>query len=304
MMGVDSISMGRGLRSIIAALCLGCMSVPMHAAADAPPGGLRQFADAQLQQLLERGLARLALQDAVRGRRLAVALVDISDIDHPRVAQVNGDHMMYAASLPKIGILLAACSEIQHGRLKMSAGIRQRMTDMIRVSSNEAATFVMNLVGRRRVNEILASEPYRLYDPATNGGLWVGKEYGKNPAFQRDPLHNISHGATAMQVARFYYLMESGHLLNEDMTREMKQALSRPGIRHKFVKGLSGRDAEVYRKSGTWREWHADSALVETSGGKYILVALAHDPDGGDWLARLAPVIHDSLLPIKVAARR
>ena len=72
------------------------------------------------------------------------------------------------------------------------------------------------------------------------GGLWVGKEYGKSPAYQRDPLHNISHGATALQTARFYYLLETGRLVGPKLSREMKRMLGKPGIEHKFVKGLFG----------------------------------------------------------------
>jgi len=51
--------------------------------------------------------------------------------------------------------------------------------------------------------------------------------------------------------------------------------LSKPGINHKFVKGLMAvhPDSKIFRKSGSWRRWHADSALVERDGHKYIMVA-------------------------------
>jgi beta-lactamase class A len=125
----------------------------------------------------------------------------------------------------------------------------------------------------------------------------VGKSYGKAPAFERDPLHHISQGATPMQVARFYYLLETDRLVNPRLTAEMKEVMSKPGIHHKFVKGLAGRKATIYRKSGTWHQWHADSMLVETPRGRYILVALADDPHGGQWMVRLAPAVHDRLFP-------
>ncbi len=38
-------------------------------------------------------------------------------------------------------------------------------------------------------------------------GLCVGKEYGPAPAYRRDPLNNLSQGATALQTAHFYYLL-------------------------------------------------------------------------------------------------
>ena len=72
---------------------------------------------------------------------------------------------------------------------------------------------------------ILRSERFRLYDPLVNGGLWVGKEYGKSPAYERDPLHNLSHAATAIQTARFYYLLETNQLVSPQLSRTMKRML-------------------------------------------------------------------------------
>lgn len=262
---------------------------------------LRDSFDPRLQQGLEGAMADLRLADAVAGHKLAVALVDITDARQPRVAALNGDEMMYAASLPKIAILLGAFVEAEAGALELDADTRDSLTAMIRRSSNGEATRVLNRVGKGRLLEILQSEPYRFYDPLTNGGLWVGKEYGKAPAYRRDPLHNLSHGATVMQTARFYYLLETGRLVNPEFSGEMKAMLGKPAIRHKFVKGLEGRPgARVYRKSGTWRQWHADSALVEDGGYKYIAVALAADERGGTWLTRLIGRLHDLVVPARV----
>lgn len=265
-----------------------------HADSSDDPPELWEAYDPGLQAALESTLARLGLADAVRDRRLAVALVDITTLDQPRVAAVNGDEMLYAASLPKIAILLGAFVCIEEGMLALDAATRRSLTEMIRVSSNVEATRMLNRVGKQRLLDILRSDRYRLYDPLVNGGLWVGKEYGKAPAYRRDPLHNLSHGATAMQTARFYYLLETGRLVQPWLAREMKRILSRPGIRHKFVKGLESRPgARLYRKSGTWRRWHADSAIVESAGRKFIMVALAEHERGGEWLVRMAAPLHD-----------
>ena len=138
----------------------------------------------------------------------------LPDLNKPRVAAVNGNTMIYAASVPKIAILLGAFVEIREGHMALDDATRNSLTDMIRLSSNQEATRMLNRVGKERLLEILQSEEFDLYDPEAGGGLWIGKEYGKSPAFQRDPLHNLSHGATAMQVARFYYLLETGQLVN------------------------------------------------------------------------------------------
>jgi beta-lactamase class A len=242
-------------------------------------------------------MARLGLPPAIKDRHLAVAVVDLSVEGAPRLAMLNGDEMMYAASLPKIAILLGAMDTIQRGRAVPDAAVEHDIEQMIRYSSNSAATRVLEWVGRDRLLALLQSPRLRLYDPAHNGGLWVGKDYGGSPAYSRDPLGNLSHGATAMQVARLFQLLEGGELLDAERSARMKAVLGDPGIRHKFVKGLESRPgATVYRKSGTWQQFHADGALVESGGRKLVLVGLAEDPRGGEWLAGMAAPLHDLLL--------
>lgn len=259
--------------------------------------------DSSLQRQLNKTLTQLGLDKAVNNKKLSVALVDITRLDTPRVAAVNGDEMQYAASLPKIAILLGAFVEIEQGDMKLDKDTRESLTRMIRVSSNEDATRMLNRVGKNRLLDILQSRKFHLYDPKVNGGLWVGKEYGTSAAYERDPLHNLSHGATAMQTARFYYLLETGKLVGPSLTREMKSMLGNPGIHHKFVKGLADYpDARIYRKSGSWRQWHADSAIVESEGHKYIIVALAEDPKGGAWLSSLIKPVHQFMVPTRLAS--
>lgn len=259
--------------------------------------------DSSLQRKLNTTLTKLGLNKAVNDKKLSVALVDITRLNKPRVAAVNGDEMLYAASLPKIAILLGAFVEIEQGEMKLDTDTRESLTRMIRVSSNADATRMLNRVGKQRLLGMLQSRKFDLYDPKVNGGLWVGKEYGKSAAYKRDPLHNLSHGATAMQTARFYYMLETGKLVGPRLTREMKSMLGNPGIHHKFVKGLADYpDAKIYRKSGSWRQWHADSAIVEAQGHKYIIVALAESPNGGAWLSRLIQPIHQFMVPTRLAS--
>jgi len=265
------------------------------ASAIAGQPSLRESRDAALQRGLAAAVDHLGLAAAVERKALSVALVDITDTSRPRLASVNGDEMMYAASLPKIAILLGAFQRIADGSLAYGDETRATLTRMIRNSSNTAATEMLHRVGMAYTAEVLQSPRYHLYSPAYNGGLWVGKEYGKGSAWKRDPLHNLSHGATALQVARFYYLLETGRLVSPQASREMKAILGDPAIHHKFVKGLEEArpGARIYRKSGTWRSWHADSAIVERDGRRYIAVALAHDARGGDWLRRLIVALDD-----------
>jgi beta-lactamase class A len=281
--------------SAVVSALLGMSATRAPAAA---PVDLRTCADATLQAGLEREIGRLGLGSAVSDHRLAVSLVDLSSGDAPRLAMLNGDAMMYAASLPKIAILLGAFVQAERGKLVLDEPTLASLNRMIRNSSNADASAMLAKVGEEALLDILTSPRYRFYDPATGGGLWVGKSYGKAVAYHRDPLEGLSHGATAFQVARFYYLLDRGLLVSPELTKQMKDALADPAIRHKFVKGLESKpDTRIYRKSGTWRQFHSDSALVEGRRRRYILVGIAEDPRGGEWLERMAAPLDDLVGP-------
>lgn len=283
-------------RPLLTRICLSWAYGAMACIASSASFGadLRAAQDAELQGAMERVVADAGLRDEVAQGRLALALVDTTDPAAPRLAMLNGDRMMYAASMPKVAILLGALAEAEAGRLPVNATTIAAMTNMIRFSSNEDATRVLRWVGVDRLLEILQSPRFALYDRAGAGGLWVGKSYGPEPAVRRDPLQNLSHGATVYQTARLYWMLANNQLLSAPMNALMKQVLSNPGIHHKFVKGLDSRPGvAIYRKSGSWKNFHADSALVESRGKRFILVAIAEHADGGEWLARLAAPLHD-----------
>ena len=260
---------------------------------------LREHIDSGLQRQLEKALAGLDLGDAVKGGQVSVALVDLTKLAEPRVAAVNGDQMMYAASLPKIAVLLGAFEKIAQGKLRYDPETERTLERMIRESSNSAATEMMQRVGKEYIAHVLLSPRYRLYDPAHNGGLWVGKDYAKTGVWRRDPLHNLSHGATAIQVARFYYLLQTGNLVTPHYSREMKRILAEPAIEHKFVRALHrvNPDATLFRKSGTWGTFHSDSVLVERDGHAYIAVALANGVRGETWLGEIIVALDRLIFP-------
>jgi beta-lactamase class A len=253
--------------------------------------------DTALQHQVTRVLEARGLGAAVRRGDLAVSLLVLSDPERPMLAQVNGNRMMYAASLPKIAILLGAAVALDEGRLELDAALEEDLHAMIRRSCNACSNRVLERVGREHILDVLRAPRYAFYDAASGGGLWIGKDYGPSPAYQRDPLAGLSHGATTFQVARFYCALAKGELVSPEQTRLMREAMSNPGIQHKFVKGLAGHeDLKMYRKSGTWREFHADSVLVESQDKVYVMVALARGAQGSDWLESLAEPLHELAL--------
>lgn len=256
---------------------------------------LRNARDPLMQRALLRELEKLQLSDAVQYGQLSVVLVDITDLTRPRLAAVNEDVMFYAASLPKIAILLGVYQRAEEGSLLLNSDTRAQLTRMIRYSSNSDATALFNRVGPEYLAELLQSDRYKLYDPDHGGGLWAGKAYASGGVWRRDPINNISHGANSHEVARFYYLLETGRLVSPEYCEEMKEILSNSAITHKFVSGLEQHrpGSKIFRKSGSWNDFHSDSAIVERNGTRYIAVALTKHPNGGEWLDRLIVSLDD-----------
>ena len=272
-------------------------SQPLEKTTQLPPNpdSLLLPADSVLQRELERAVAQHPdWQALVEEKALALGLVDLSVLDRPRYAALNGTEMLYAASLPKIGILLAAVHQLEEGTLSVTPAVKRDLDAMIRVSSNAAATRMINRVGGLdAVNEVLTDPRYRFYDKSLGGGLWVGKRYASDSRRERDPLEGLSHAATVYQVSRFYTLLAQHRLVSEARSTQMLDLLDDPGLSHKFVGPLQRRapEAEIHRKSGSWRHWHADSALVWGPDRRYVVVALVRDERGARIVRSVIPVV-------------
>jgi len=257
--------------------------------------------DPVLEKKLQEVLRRNKLwQSLIDKKRMAVGVVDLSDPLQPRFARVNGRTMMYAASLPKIAILLAAYVCFEDGTLQETPEIHKDLGLMIRKSSNEAATRMIDRIGFKKIQAVLMDPRYQLYDKDRGGGLWVGKRYAKVGDRNPDPILGLSHAATVTQVCRFYYMLAYGRIINPERSRQMLEILSKPGIHHKFVSVLEKRAplAQIFRKSGTWKTWHSDSVLVwGTVWRRYILVGMVEYEQGGQILKDLVPVVEEILNP-------
>ncbi len=229
----------------------------------------------------------------VEAEQTAVGLLDMTT---GRVAMLRADTQYYAASVPKIAILLAYFQTHPQAADSLDEDTLRELGLMIKRSDNALAAKYSKLIGLQAIADILTSQAYKLYDPMHGGGLWIGKHYGKSDERLRDPLAGESHAATVRQLLRYYLMLEQGWLVSPQASRTMRDIFESPELEHlqsKFVLGLADRDVQIIRKSGTWNEWHADSAVVTAEGRHYILVALTHHEQGGEYLTALARAIDD-----------
>lgn len=249
---------------------------------------IAEIEDLELKKALEKEIYKnKTWRRLVKGNQMSVGIVDLSDTTKFRYAGLNDNFMMYAASLPKIAVLLASMDAIDKGELKSTSEIRKDMRLMISKSNNRATTRMIDRVGYKKIEQVLRAPKHKLYDEETGGGLWVGKRYAAAGKRYPDPMKGLSHAATTRQVCSFYYQLALGNLISTERSKEMLDIMVKPDLHHKFVNTLDkiAPKADVYRKSGSWKNYHSDSALVWGPDRKYIIVALV-DYDYGEQTIR------------------
>ncbi len=241
---------------------------------------------------------RLLAIDAALRDKLGLAenltAVGVLDLRTLRLALVRPDAIDYAASVPKIGILLAWFAE--HPLADLDVATRHELGLMIKQSSNEIAAKHSQALGLKTIQAVLDS--YGFYDASRGGGLWVGKHYGKGTERHGDPVSGHSHAATVRQLLRFYLLLEQGKLVSPEASRAMREIFGSPDIPHRedrFVKGLTGRGLEIRRKAGWWETWSHDTAVVTGPGRHYIVVAMTRHDRGAEYLEQFAAAVDDLL---------
>lgn len=247
--------------------------------------------DARLQKTLEGIDAKLREAYGMTTEQTAAGVLDL---EHRRLAMIHPDRIEYAASVPKVGILLAWFQLHPDAPASLDAQTRHELGLMAKASSNEMAAKFSREMGLREIQKVL--DAYGFYDAQRGGGIWVGKHYGPNSERIGDPVADHSHAATVRQLLRFYLLLDQGKLVSPEASKTMREIFASPDIPHddlKFVKGLAGRDVTIIRKWGSWQDWLHDSATITGSNRRYILVALTKHPKGDEYLVDLARAVDD-----------
>lgn len=268
---------------------------------------IAQLQDGMLQQFLENEVnSNAKWKKLVSRKKLSIGIVDLSDMDNVKYAGINDDFMMYAASLPKIAILLAAMDAIENGELKDTKEVRNDLRLMISKSNNQASTRMIDRLGYDKIESVLRAPKTMLYDEEAGGGLWVGKRYASGGKRHPEPLKGLSHAATTKQVCSFYYQLVMGNLVSSERSQEMLEVMKDPALHHKFVNVLDviAPKAKVYRKSGSWKNFHSDSALVWGPDRKYIIVALIDDGYGEQIMRNLVRPLDRVLYKSKMGQKK
>ena len=249
--------------------------------------------DPALQSSLEAIDSSLRTKYGMASNETAVGLLDLR---HLRLAMIRPDSEDYAASLAKVGILLAFFNLHPEAATNLDATDRHDLGLMVKASSNEMAAKYSRQIGLKKIQEIL--NEYHFYDTNHGGGIWVGKHYGEGGERYGDPIGDNSHAATVRQLLRFFLLLDQGKLVSPAASKTMRELFASPDIPHddiKFVKALAPRGVQILRKWGTWENWFHDAAIITGPNRHYIIVAMTHNPKGDDYLVSLAEAVDDLL---------
>jgi beta-lactamase class A len=312
------------------------------AAAHAQPTAARDYVASiqpspELQAFLDRTVAaHLAAGPALRRAELRVALLDLSHGDPPRLAQHHGHTPIYPASVIKFVYLMAAYAWQEQGTLQIDAALDELLTEMIRVSSNQATQGVVARLTNTGPGPELAPDAYAVFrqrrlsvnawlrslgiddlhcaNPTYDGG---GDLVGRDAQFLRD--HTVAgalpsrgdqfanrNAMTAVGTAELLALLATDRALSPADSQIVRQRMRRdPTEQHHLAARIAGGAArlpglEVYAKSGTWGPIYADAGIVrQQSSGRQFIVAVftqASPPYRGDFIADLTAAAAVELL--------
>ncbi|MEI9866126.1 MAG: serine hydrolase [Limisphaerales bacterium] len=250
--------------------------------------------DPELQSQVEKNDATLRAKYGMTTEQTAVGVLDLKTL---QLAMLRPDREEYAASVAKIGILLAYFQLHPAAATNLDATTRHELGLMIKSSSNEMASKFSHELGLKQIQSVLGE--YHFYDAEHGGGIWVGKHYGKDTERIGSPVADNSHAATVRQLLRFYLLLEQGKLVSLAASKNMLEIFASPDIPAddiKFVKALSGRNVQILRKWGSWENWLHDSAVITGPGRRYILVAMTANSRGDEYLVDLAMAVDDLMI--------
>src|SRR5438067_13615511 len=126
--------------------------------------------DPALQSKIEHIDSELRDKYAMQGDQTAVGVLDLVNL---RLAMIRPDAIEYAASVPKIGILLAYFQLHPQAATNLDPQTRHELGLMAKQSNNEMASKFSHELGLASIQKVLNDDGF--YDEAHGGGIWVGK---------------------------------------------------------------------------------------------------------------------------------
>jgi hypothetical protein len=276
------------------------VSIPLLAAF---PGASQSAGDPPtLQNALDGAVAETLKAFAGRNLasdQLAVTVADLRDRGRPVFASHRGDVQIYPASVVKLFYMAAAHQWLEEGKLEDTAELRRAMRDMIVVSGNEPAHYIVDLLTgttsgpelppdeledwmhkRNAVNRHFAALGYTGIN--VNRKPWCEGPYGRESQSMKIHAPNHRNWLTTEATARLMAEMAAGKQVSAPRSTEMMKLLERDPFDEKLSANSQARaytgqalpaGSKLWSKAGWTSQTRHDAAYVELpDGSKFVLV--------------------------------
>ncbi len=295
-------------------------------AAETAPASMEPTAP---QEVLVQRAVTVALEafraEKLTSDQIAVTLVDLHDPARPVRASYRGDVQIYPASVIKLFYLAAAHRWLEDSKLTDTAELRRALHDMIVDSSNDATSYVVDVLTgttsgpelpdaelqawfeqRNAVNRYFASLGYTHFN--ANKKPWGDGPYGRETqAIARfEPKRNM---LTTDTTARLITEIATGQCVTAARSAEMRQLLARdpastnpdPDNQARFIGAALPPGAKLWSKAGWTSQTRHDAAYIELPGGaKFVLVIFTVDHAGQH---AILPMIAKTIIEGMAAAK-
>jgi len=294
------------MKTLLFVACVCLLSIASAPAVSAQENALKTTADPALQQLVDRAAAR-ALEKFkdknFQAANLAITLIDLTDAQRPREAGFRGDERIYPASVVKMFYLATAHRLLEDGKLKETEELRRALKDMIVESSNDATSYVLDVVTGTTSGPELAGRELKEWEERRNlvnrhfAGLgytninvnqktYCEGPYGREQLF-RGPNGENRNKLTTRATARLLAEIATGRVVTKRRSAAMMELMKRDysgkstdpdDQAHGFTALALEPGARLWSKAGWTSATRHDAAYVELpSGARFVLVVFTTD---------------------------
>jgi hypothetical protein len=228
---------------------------------------------------------------------LAVCLVDMTDRQQLRWAGHRDNETMYPASVAKLFFAVAAYHWLEEGKIERTAEFERAVRDMIVNSSNDASSYIIDLITdttsgpelsdaemnlwiekRNAVNTHFAKRNYQNFNinqkPVGDG------RYGRERvSVEKGEMNKLTAKMTAQLIteiveekaAQVQHCNELLGFMKRDRSIQSDDPNSQA---HAFLGYVLPAGANYWSKAGWTDEVRHDAAYVELSGGKQLCLVI------------------------------
>ena len=266
--------------------------------------------DASLQDALSKavnGALKAFEKDGFRSDEVAATVIDLSDPQQWKTAEVRGEARIYSASVVKMYYMAALERQLEDKRLTSTPEMERGLRDMIVDSSNEATQYILDVITgtssgaelpqkefdawqykRNKVNRWFTALGYTNIN--VNQKTFCEDAYGieqQSRGYKGNNRNMLTTNATARLLAEIV----TGRLNTQERTQKMMALMKRDpwgkavdaddqnnGFTGKLFIDRNMRDVRLWSKAGWTSKTRHDAAYVVTGSGlKFVIVVFTEN---------------------------